>query len=545
MKRLFNLLKEIKELINENQFLLYMLVFLAAFFVYLWVQSTPSFLDPDSFYHLKMSKLIAERGIIIDFPWLQFTVLKEYYIDHHFLYHIFAIPLISIFGDFAGFKLYTVLLATAFIIISYAFFKKYQIKYAELFTLILLCSGAFLYRISLAKATAFSLIILFLGIYCLFRRKYLWLWLLSFFYVWSYGGFLLILAMAILYCLALALYNTFIAKPLWLELNKLKIFKKLANYCICLLKNLATKENLLILAATFSGIILGFIFNPYFPKNLYFNWQQLVQIGLINYRGKVNVGGEWYPYPINELFTDGGVAIIFGLVIFVLFCLFIKRQKKESIFFFLATLLFLFLTLKSKRYVEYFIPFLVYFSAFALSAILEKVKLREYLINLKKDSWILGRLANFVFYYLIIISFLIMAKDVYYTRQNFKGGFKLDFLKGPAEYLKNNTLPGEIIMHTDWDDFPMLFYFNDKNYYIVGLDPTFMYKYNQELYQLFADITMAKKLDNLAQTIENAFQARYFIVNRDRIQLVKNLVNDGKFIKVYEDKDGDIYQIKK
>jgi len=541
MKWLSNFQKGIKELIVENQFLLYLFVFLVAFFVYLWIQSMPSFLDPDSFYHLKMSKLIAERGIIIDFPWLQFTVLKEYYVDHHFLYHIFAIPFINIFGDFAGFKLYTVILATIFIVLSYAFFKKYKIKYAELFALILLSSAAFLYRISLAKATAFSLIILFLGIYCVFRKKYIWLFLLSFFYVWSYGGFLLILVMAILYCLSVVIYNTFIERPLWLKLNKLKIF----NYFICFIKNLFAKENIKILGITIIGIFLGIVLNPYFPKNLYFDWQQLVQIGLINYRGIVNVGGEWYPYKISELFTDGGVAIIFSIVVLILFFIFYKKQKTESIFFFLTTLLFLLLTLKSKRYVEYFIPFLVYFSAFSLSFILEKVNLKEFLNNLKKDSWFLGKLASFVLIYLIIVSFCIMAKDLYYTRQSFKGGFKLDFLKGPAEYLKNNAQAGEIIMHTDWDDFPMLFYYNDKNYYIVGLDPTFMYKYNPELYNLFADITMAKKSDNLSQTIEKNFNARYFIVNRERVQLVKNLQNDGNFVKVYEDKDGDIYKIQK
>ena len=99
-------------------------------------------------------------------------------------------------------------------------------------------------------------------------------------------------------------------------------------------------------------------------------------------------------------------------------------------------------------------------------------------------------------------------------------------------------------MHTDWDNFPELFYYNTKDYYIVGLDPTFMYNYDAKKYNLFADITMAKISKNLYKLIKDNFQAEYFIVNSDRIQLAKNLQNDGHFIKVYSDSDGSVYKLK-
>lgn len=117
MKKFAFLLKFLKKLIVANQFILYSAMFLSIFFLYLWIQSTPSFLDPDSFYHLKMAKLIAERGPILHFPWLQFTVLKDYFVDHHFLYHVLGIPFIMIFGDLIGYKLYTVF--SAYLICSF------------------------------------------------------------------------------------------------------------------------------------------------------------------------------------------------------------------------------------------------------------------------------------------------------------------------------------------------------------------------------------------------------------------------------------------
>jgi len=47
-------------------------------------------------------------------------------------------------------------------------------------------------------------------------------------------------------------------------------------------------------------------------------------------------------------------------------------------------------------------------------------------------------------------------------------------------WLKENTVKDEIIIHSSWDEFPMLFYYNDYNQYMAGLDPTFFYKADQE-----------------------------------------------------------------
>jgi hypothetical protein len=526
---------KIKGLIEKNQFILYLFVFLIALFIYLWVQASPTFLDPDSFYHLKMAKLIYEnKGPIINFPWAQFTVLKDYYIDHHFLYHVLSIPFIYLLGDFLGFKFYTVILATAFILLSYAFFKKYKLIYPELFAILLICAPALLFRISLAKASAFSLIILFCGIYCIFKRKLWSLFFLSFFYVWSYGGFLLILGMAGLFVLADSI--EYILKDNYIGKFKDKI--------LTFGKRLLSFNNFKLILASFLGIVLGLILNPYFPKNLYFYWQQIVQIGIINYRGAVNVGGEWYPYNFMDLLPDCGAIIIFVALAIILSFIFYKKQKKESIFLFLGTLLFFLLTLKSKRFVEYFIPFLVYFSAFSLTYSLEGINIFDYLKKIKSESARLGKILSITLIYLMIIIPIILVKDVYLTHQTFTGGIKLSRFAGISNYLLKNSKAGEIIMHTSWDDFPMLFFYNDKNNYIVGLDPTFMYNYDPSLYNLYADITMAKKSTNLYSEIKKYFNASYFIVNSGRDQLERNLILDGNFSKVYEDEDGKIFKLK-
>jgi hypothetical protein len=332
--------------------------------------------------------------------------------------------------------------------------------------------------------------------------------------------------------LANSLEKTFINKAFWP--------KRIKNYFFYFFKNLLALENLKIIFASFSGIVVGIVINPYFPKNISFYWQQLVEIGLINYRGLVNVGGEWYPYDILNLIPDSGVAFILAVVALILFIIFIKKQKAENVFLLIATFLFLFLTLKSKRYVEYFIPFLVYFTAFTGSSLLAEIKLKDYLENIRKEIPVFKILEK-PLHALLLVFILIMAKDAFITHQAFLGGIGFQNFAGISDYLIKNSKPGQIIMQTDWDDFPMLFYQNDKNYYIVGLDPTFMYNYDAKLYNLFADITTAKKTDNLYQAITENFKASYFVVDSDRSQLARNLQNDGNFFKVYEDNDGAIY----
>jgi hypothetical protein len=527
---------KVQKLIVANQFILYLAVFMVAFFVFLIIQSNPTFLDPDSFYHLKMTKLIAEQGPVINFPWLQFTVLKEYYIDHHFLYHVAGIPFVKLMGDFTGYKFYTILLNTLLIFGLYLFLKKEKIRWAEFFILILLSSQGFIYRISLAKASAFSLIILFLGIYCLFKRKNIWLFLVSWLYVLSYGGFLLIWAITCFYILADSLYQAFIVQ----RPERLKLFKRFWLG----IKNIFSAQNLKIGLASFSGVIIGVVFNPYFPKNLNFIWEQLVQIGLINYIGKVNVGGEWYPYKLPDLLQNVGITFIVFVFALFIFFITIKKQKASSIFFFLTTLFFLGFTLKSKRYVEYLMPFMAFFVAYAYTFSLANIHVWQKFNHYRKMNKIIAALLYTLILLVVIFFPMVMVKDISSVYRSFRRGIAFNEFAGISQYLINNSQQGEIIMQTDWDDFPMLFYQNSKNYYIVGLDPTFMYNYDPKLYQLFADITMAKVSTELSQKVKANFNASYFIVDKDRDQLNKYLQADSGFVKVYEDSDAWLYQVK-
>lgn len=210
----------------------------------------------------------------------------------------------------------------------------------------------------------------------------------------------------------------------------------------------------------------------------------------------------------------------------------------------LATLFFIIFTLKSKRYVEYLMPFVAFFTALTSGYALAGASLFEKFESIKKLNKIFGYACYTLAVVAIIFTPLIMARDVKNVYDSFRGGIPLEKYAGVGAYLLAHSQPGEIVMQTDWSDFPMLFYQDDRNYYIVGLDPTFMYNYSPKLYNLFADITMAKIRNDIAKLVKDNFQASYFEVNKDRGQLHQLLQADPGFVKVYEDKEVWLYKLK-
>ena len=86
--------------------------------------------------------------------------------------------------------------------------------------------------------------------------------------------------------------------------------------------------------------------------------------------------------------------------------------------------------------------------------------------------------------------------------------------EGASEWIAANTPAGSMVFNTDWDDFPMLYYYNPSNAYIVGLDPTYLYDRDKELWNLYARITLGEE-DDPAPLIRERFGAEYVFTDND------------------------------
>jgi len=502
--------------------ILTVIFFAAAALYFTFLGRTANFPDPDSFYHAKMAALMRDNLVIKEFHWIKFADFTQKFTDQHFLYHIFLIPFTYLVNPLIGLKIATIILAIGVLIAFYFLLKRLGARWPLLFTAVLLFVTPFIFRINLAKAIAFSLLILFAATALLARKKNFGLAMLSFFYVWSYGGWILIILLTTSFFLA-----DFLIKK---ELN----FKPIINVA--------------------AGCALGIIINPFFPNNLLFYWEQIVQIGFINYQDKIPVGLEWYPYKILDFLS----AIIFPVILsFIAFALWAKKIKNEqrqntldkkaisekfSIIFaiFIFSLFLGVWTLKSQRFVEYFAPFFTLASALLITFSLPRN------FSLKDIGDFLGTKIFpklFLFIYSCLIIGFFFALSALKLESQFTKQFNFNYLKEPSEWLKNNTPAGSTIFHGSWGDFPMLFYHNSQNVYLSGMDPTFFYRFNPELYKEWLGIASGQIKNDLADKIKNDFGASFVLVKKNENKLKENLEKDG-FTKKFENNEATIYSIK-
>ena len=472
-----------------------------------WIQlGGPAILDNDGYYHIRWAAMLRENWPHLPaFKALPLTTLDEQnYVDHHYLFHVLLIPFTL--GDLRlGAKLAAVVFSSLGIASLFALLVCYRLRYRWLW-LAPLVGGSehFLYRMSMTRAPALSMALLGVGTYLILKRKRVWLGALSFVFVWSYSLFPLILAFAAAYSIAIYLSERRI--DLWAVL------------------------------ASAIGIAAGLVINPYFPKNLSLFRQHV----LMKYTGTypVDVGIEWYPY---EAWAMLGISAVAFMVYFVGLLAFEYRERVRDLkplFFLIVSFMLLLMSFKSRRFIEYWPPFAVLFTAFTIAPKLEHLDLAW--LARTRDRAVAAIAAAVV----TTAAILWIGSCFWRAREDVKSETDPFAYRGASEWIAANTTPGSMIFNTDWDDFPMLFYYNPDRSYIVGLDPTYLYDRDPELWKLYANITLGDDTDP-APKIRERFGADYVFTDNEHPELLRIADDSGDFEKVYEDNYTTVLRVRK
>lgn len=540
----------------------YFFIFSFAFVVFLYLLVPPGILCPDSFYHTKMALLIKEQGLIKDFPWTQFTTYKNLFVDHHFVYHLLLIPFLSIpspenldyfsleIDPLIKAKVGTAFFAALAFLSIYWLCRRLKIKGSLIWALIGFLIPSFLLRLSLIRAPGISIIILILGSYFIVKKKYLGLFLLSLFYVWTYGAWPLILVAVFLYCLASAVKKTVDQWPkIQSQMSKIKNF---GFYVVIsrFTRSVFSKNNIKLVLSCITGLAAGLVINPYFPKTFSFYWLQTFKIALLNYQNKIGVGAEWYPSDLQTFFVTTLPILIPWIISLAWFVFKMKKQKTSSWFFAFISAFFLLYALKARRNIEYFVPFTILFSGIVFTQIIKKINWK----NVKNHFKACFRGPENIFYFIISIFIItcvsvslglylnLSVRNLYQEYQ--KNSRPLNHLQQASYWLKNHAQPKEIVFQSNWGIFPQLFYFNSQNYYINGLDQTFMYEYDKELYQNWLDLVSYRvSPEQTADILKEKFNASYVLADKNDDQFVKLLKKSKSLKEVYQDGQAIIYQI--
>jgi len=472
--------------------------------------ATPDMPDNDGFYHIKLAWLMRTEGLKPDFFWLPLSILNqnEFY-DHHFLFHVALIPFT--FGDlYMGAKWAAVTFASlTFLAVWYLFYRQ-RVPFAGLWALALLgISDAFLYRMSITRAQSLSLAVLVIGFAWLLEGKYKHLAVLSFIYVWLYDAFPFMLALAVFYLIAVALTER------RLELRPL-------------------------LYVT-GGIILGVLINPYFPDNIIFSFRHILP--KLADATSIRVGNEWYPYDTKQLLGNSLPALIAFAGGILALGLSSHKMDARTAFSLLVSLFFGLLLFQARRFVEYFPPFALVFSAFAWAPLLLSYHvLSVKLIDLSQSQSVFAWRKILSGMLLSIAIFASIAKTVPAARQAIGKSKPYGLYAGASTWLEENTNAGSRVFQTDWDDFPRLFFHNLHNTYLVGLDPTYMQLYDPGLYDLWVDITQGE-VANPSQIILNTFGSRYVHTDLNHKDFLQVAGKDPGLKVVYRDYQAVIFEV--
>ncbi len=447
-----------------------LVVFSVAFAFFYQIQfSSPSIPGFDGYYHIKIATLIKSEGFSTRFPWLWYTFWRDHFVDIHFLYHALLIPF-TYLGLVYGAKMSTVFFFAAMATLFHAALRTVRVPQAWFWTgLLFVASPAFLQRMAFPRAPLAALCFLFLGWLLYAKGKRVGLGILSFLFVWLYGGFTIFLALIFF----------LIASQLVLE------------------KKLEFQKGLIVLV----GVTLGLIVNPYFPENFNFIITQTFTAGL----DRVVVGGgEWSPYDLRGLlWTIRGTAWVFAFS-FVAFLFAWRKPRPDTMGWALFLVVTFSMTLDSKRFIEYLVPTLIASSALFFRDAWEvwspKIKISRQWVSIPMIVILLAGLIG-----VGINQDPIVKSKLMDSRESGR-------YEGGALWLKEHT-PGALVYLTDWDDFPELFFYNDKNKYIVGLDPAFLYEFNPTMYKKWNEINEGVIKEDPYPILKNMFKTPFLFTD--------------------------------
>jgi hypothetical protein len=468
----------------------------------------------DSYYHLKMARLLPQLGFIHEFPWLHWTIFRDRFVSHHYGFHVILMPLVWLSdlwtGDLiVGGKVAVVGAMGVTAVVFHALLKTLKVPLPLLWTFLLGClPWHFWLRMTYVRAPIVALPLLLLAVLFYARGRF---WLV---------------------CLAACLFTNIYLGA---------VVAVLVPICFTIgqiLVRRTTSRTWLLLLFFFAGLAAGLVISPYFPENLPFLKVQLFDTGL----GAVkDFPSEWRSFDTWTL-----AAMSAPLAVIWSGSLILRLRRNEplggtSIALLLMNLAFLGLTLKARRFIEYWPVFallnaadMARFSAEDISELLSGSR-----------AW-----AKRVAFLAPVVAIALALPALLTVRCHARPGVDHAALRPAMEYLSSHSPKGALVFADDWDVFPACFYYNTHNTYMVGLDPMFTIRQYPELWERYRLITRGKTPTELGgpfnvlqkkkatlDDIGDVFQAQYVLIMEDESKLYRQLLERGDRFKLVYPKE--------
>ena len=503
--------------------------------------SSPNIADPDGFYHLKHAQIYKDYGVLTkDFPWVQYSSISVIKSDLWYGFHILLIPFSGL-NSATGIKIAGIFLATISLALLWYAFKRTGFKWPFLWTFFVFVSSQnimtrFLMLRPHLLTMAISALIFSFSLNPAPSNKISdYTKRTSSTSVHQRSKLLDIIGRCGINGGTLAILILF-AILAWTHIS-LSWVGILVFGTVFLLKVGIGKEWMWKKAgAMILGLIIGWLLRPNPIGALKLAYIQVVKLMQAKQEDAALLfGTELFPLKMETLFSNFlGFTIVwfFGMIsMFFLYKSIRKEEASKKIFavssVVLSFIFFAMTMLTARRAHDFWVIFGIMLSAFVFTELSKAYKSE----SAKTAYGIVLGIA------LVFVSIYTPYKTLSTLKER---GTPPEAFKKSSEWIKENSNPGDVVFNMHWSDFPMLFFWNDKNYYIGGMDPIFQYAFSEPLYWKFHYISAdevtkktcpaaactAEMLVDTHNVLKNDFKAKYIIIEKERNPLF-NLYLEG------------------
>lgn len=491
--------------------------------------------DADGFYHIRHAWIYRTNGLFQNtFPWTQYSAVNRHSADLWYGFHILIIPLTYFADLITGIKIGGFLTTAASLALIYWALKTLRLWRPEIWLIFFaLASPDLLYRLTMLRPHPLSLGLLLIIFAYLVKSE-------------KTKKDLAILA------LTGATFSWIHLSLAWLPiLIALIIFIFYRTY-----KLYWTYKSYLALTA---GLLTGWLLRPNPIGTLKLAYIQVVDLFFAKDL-PIRFGRELTPF-VFENFVDQliPIALISAVAIGFFVWTFFKKDrwtlppetKAATLSSLLPAILFFYLAFSSMRRAnEIFIGLAVIFIGLITGHYLKTAQTSRY----QRTGWQTG-----IGILLLLALIYMPIKTIYRFETYITNAFEANRFQETTVWLKENTKPGEIIFNIHWDRFAQLFFWNQHNYYINGMDPIFQYSYSPELYWKthFYAVDKAstftcgaircteENAEDTHEVLKNDFRASYLLVEKRRNPKLSQYLMDAvdKFSLVFENETEALYKL--
>lgn len=469
---------------------------------------TPTLFGPDGYLHIRMAQFLKDYGLKYDFHWARYSTFAKNFADKDLLYHVLLIPFTQLFSKdiFVGAKISAAFSGILFFIVFFIILRLYAPRpLVPLFLLALLISDRFFYLFCWPRQMILVVALTILGIHFLIEEKPWPVFIITFLYCLMHvsGPYML-------------LYAVFAESVRFLN---------------------SRRFNLKSLWVVGLAIVIAYLVHPNFPNNVLVFYLNAIMVPIYSAKWGIELGAEFFPVSTRDYLLSYPFLVLSIVSIFLTAVFLRPKATLRTQVFLVISSVFLIFSFFSQRYIAHGYPLMLLSLASYAQDYFKENSGQEVSLNLKP----LFRTAIIFFSILA----LIFGISTYKNLRQFALVHNVfdSHYERVGRFFKQNIPKGELIFHANWSDSQYFIGVDPDNDYFVTFDPTYMFYYNRQLYDLYRDVSFGRTKDPY-DVLKNTFKANYGYAGKNYFgRLIEQVRKDSRFRILGEDELGVIFKL--